>query len=243
MNDFQEMWYGIMIWTLKRSLTLFGLMAMLSQASCASLMDKDEVSQSQLQAQAVHVDPEVLAGQCPLVDRGIVNAVALPPIVEGNGCGHPEPYEVTAFGGQAGVRLSVPAKLNCVMISQLYRYFADDVQPLAETYFGERVAEARVAASYACRSRNSKRGAKLSEHARMNAIDISAVRLASGKEMTIKDDWGSLKRKGRFLRAINRSACRYFTTVIGPDGDVYHQDHLHLDHGLHGRNGTWRLCQ
>ncbi len=51
----------------------------------------------------------------------------------------------------------------------------------------------KVAAHYACRSRNHKRGARLSEHAKGNAIDISEFRLADGSALTVTQHWGGGK--------------------------------------------------
>ena len=37
------------------------------------------------------------------------------------------------------------------------------------------------------------------------------------------------------------SACRHFTTVLGPGSDGYHEDHVHVD--LAERRNGFRLCQ
>jgi len=36
---------------------------------------------------------------------------------------------------------------------------------------------------------------------------------------------------------VHQGACEQFMTVIGPDGDAHHQDHLHLDLGRYGPSG------
>ncbi len=45
----------------------------------------------------------------------------------------------------------------------------------------------RVVAHYACRNRNNKRGGKLSEHAKGNAIDIAAFTLKNGETEKWRD--------------------------------------------------------
>ena len=44
-----------------------------------------------------------------------------------------------------------------------------------------------------------------------------------------------------FLASVRQSACKRFTTVLGPGSDAEHGDHLHVD--LRGRNGGYRICQ
>jgi hypothetical protein len=93
---------------------------------------------------------------------------------------------------------------------------------------GGGVANLRVVASYACRTRNSQAGARLSEHAVGNAIDIAGIGLANGEELTVLDDWNS-GREGRILREAHSSACGTFGTVLGPNSDRFHRDHFHFD--------------
>jgi hypothetical protein len=85
----------------------------------------------------------------------------------------------------------------------------------------------RTAAGYVCRTRNHKPGARLSEHAKGNAIDIRAFRFADGREITVREGWRDGGRA--FLRRVWKGACGPFGTVLGPDSDAYHRDHLHFD--------------
>ncbi|HMB48957.1 MAG TPA: extensin family protein, partial [Afifellaceae bacterium] len=76
-------------------------------------------------------------------------------------CGTRKPFVVSAaLDGQ--VALDPPATLTCNMVPALNNWLAGDVQPSAEVYLGDRVTGVEVAASYGCRTRNSKRGAKIS---------------------------------------------------------------------------------
>jgi hypothetical protein len=85
----------------------------------------------------------------------------------------------------------------------------------------------QVASHYACRSRNGQRGARLSEHAKGNAIDISAFLLADGTRLTVLEDWDG--QNSRLMRRLHASACGPFGTVLGPNADRHHQDHFHFD--------------
>jgi hypothetical protein len=159
-----------------------------------------------------------------------------------SGCGAERPFVVSAAAGGA-VALRPSATLRCPMIQPVERWLQQVVEPAAERYFGQRVREIRVVASYACRSRNSLQGAKLSEHGRANALDIAAFRLEDGQVITVKHGWSGFGSEGRFLRTVHRGACGYFTTVLGPESDRFHHDHFHLDLARHGRSGDIRVCR
>ncbi|MEZ5722855.1 MAG: extensin family protein [Paracoccaceae bacterium] len=79
-----------------------------------------------------------------------------------------------------------------------------------------------------CRSRNNVRGAKLSRTSFGHAIDVSGVTLKDGTTLTVLDHWRSGKY-GSVIKAMHSSACGTFGTVLGPNADRHHQNHLHLD--------------
>jgi hypothetical protein len=141
-----------------------------------------------------------------------------------SGCGIAEPVRLrlsTAFP------LTTPATINCDTARALQTWVREGLVP-AVGRTGGGVANLRVVASYACRTRNSQAGARLSEHAVGNAIDIAGIGLANGEELTVLDDWNS-GREGRILREAHSSACGTFGTVLGPNSDRFHRDHFHFD--------------
>jgi hypothetical protein len=83
-------------------------------------------------------------------------------------------------------------------------------------------------AHYACRTRNSVKGAKISEHGRGRAIDIAAFQLRNGSEISVLKHWGQ-GGNGKALSKIHRAACGPFGTVLGPKSDRHHRDHFHFD--------------
>ena len=137
------------------------------------------------------------------------------------------------------VALSPAATLACPMIPQVDAWLARDVQPAAMSLFGEPVTQMDVAGSYSCRTRNGRPGAKMSEHAFANALDVRAFRLASGRRITVERGWKGPLDEAVFLRTAHRGACRRFRTIIGPDGDRFHHDHFHLDLAWHGKDGVY----
>lgn len=157
-------------------------------------------------------------------------------------CGAARPFEMSAAAG-GRVQLNPPAMLRCPMIPQVERWLMASVNPAAHRAFGQPVVEVKVAASYACRPINHVSGAKLSEHGRANALDVSAFILADGSRVTVKDGWHGAPAEREFLRTVHAGACNDFTTVLGPNADAHHRDHFHLDLARHGRDGLMRICK
>jgi len=63
------------------------------------------------------------------------------------------------------------------------------VQPEAKARFGSPVVVLRNAASYTCRNRNGAAAGLLSEHALVNALDVSEFVFASGLRITVTEAW------------------------------------------------------
>lgn len=85
-----------------------------------------------------------------------------------------------------------------------------------------------VVDAYSCRNRNRATAGKLSEHARGNAIDISAFHAGDGGTLAVLAGWKD-PRDGPRLRRLHAAACGPFGTVLGPEANALHADHLHLD--------------
>ena len=145
--------------------------------------------------------------------------------ISNGACGIQNPVAVRYV---AGVRLSTPATLNCRTANTLANWVENDAQEAVKK-LRSRITEMTVFASYACRSRNNQRGARLSEHAQGNAIDIGAFTLANGIELSVEDDWGKSGKEGVATRALHESACGPLGTVLGPNSDRFHYNHFHFD--------------
>lgn len=180
------------------------------------------------------------SGQCAVNPRSVADASPLGEVDGPGACGIRNGWQVMAV---SGVGFSSAAKLECQMVGATNEWINQVVQPAAQAAFGERVSSVRVAASYACRARNNKRGAKISEHSFGNALDISAFTLASGRTITVEDGWGSWGAESSFLKQVHGQACGTFTTVLGPEADRHHHNHLHFDLGRQGRSGTGTYCK
>lgn len=152
------------------------------------------------------------------------------PISGRGACGVDQPVAVTAV---AGVKLSTPAQINCRTARALETWVEKGAKPAAAGYGGG-LTELHVVASYACRTRNSQSGARLSEHAKGNAIDIAGFRFANGSTVSLLQDWNK-RREGEMLRQMWRAACGPFGTVLGPNSDRFHRDHFHFDSARRNR--------
>lgn len=124
-----------------------------------------------------------------------------------------------------GVALTTPATINCGTAQSLSQWVLDAEDIVGNT--GGGMANLRVVASYACRTRNSRAGARLSEHATGNAVDIAGIGLQNGSELSVLSDWRS--GNSSIMRGLHEAACGTFGTVLGPESDRFHQDHFHFD--------------
>lgn len=141
-----------------------------------------------------------------------------------SGCGIDQAVRVRAV---AGVTLSNPALIDCTTAKSLKLWIERGMKP-AVGRRGGGVEKLRIFASYACRPRNSKKGARISEHGKGRAVDIGKFILRDGSEISVLKDWGRGK-KGRILKEMHKDACGPFGTVLGPNSDKYHKDHFHFD--------------
>lgn len=149
--------------------------------------------------------------------------------INGQGaCGMDNPFKVAAFAeGYVGVKPE--ATLACPIIPMLTGWMGEAVQPAAMRWFGQPVVEIKQISAYSCRSQNGQPGARISEHAFGNALDIASFRLADERLVTVKDGWRGAPEERGFLREIHAAACERFNTVLGPGADMFHYDHFHVD--------------
>lgn len=139
-----------------------------------------------------------------------------------NGCGIPDAVRLRIVHG---ITLTSPATINCTTAQSLSQWVLDAEDIIGRT--GGGMTNLRVVASYACRTRNSRSGARLSEHATGNAVDIAGIGLQNGSELSVLSDWRG--GNSSIMRGLHEAACGTFGTVLGPDSDRFHQDHFHFD--------------
>ncbi|MGB7244399.1 MAG: extensin family protein [Sulfitobacter sp.] len=150
-----------------------------------------------------------------------------------SGCGIKNAVRVRSV---SGVTLSQSALIDCTTANALRTWIDNTAKPALRKQGGG-LSGLKVAAHYACRTRNNRKGAKISEHGRGKAIDISAFYLRDGTQVTVLNGWKSGKSRAA-LRAMHKGACGPFGTVLGPKSDRFHQDHFHFDTAKH-RGGSY----
>lgn len=174
-----------------------------------------------------------------MMGRGLCGTTGLtgrpiPPIVSRvQGCGLPDGVEVTAV---SGIPLSQPVEVDCATARSMQSWVDQGIIP-AVAGMGGGLARIEIAGSYSCRPRNNQAGAQISEHGRGHAIDVSALVLRSGDVLSVARDWRT--RIGPVLQRVHDTACGTFDTVLGPNSDRFHQDHIHVDTAPGRRGGAY----
>lgn len=116
------------------------------------------------------------------------------------------------------------------------------LQAEAQRHLGTSVRRLLHAGSFSCRRLYNRESGAWSEHATADAVDILGFELADGRTVSVLRDWTNDGPPGSFLRAARDAACRSFSTVLSPDYNAAHRDHLHLDTADRGPGG-WRACR
>ncbi|WPP01017.1 extensin family protein [Pseudomonas sp. HR96] len=142
---------------------------------------------------------------------------------------------VRVSGGEQALSSSFIA--SCPMAVAFALFSQNAVQPAAQRVFGQAVARIDHLGSFACRNIYGRVDARRSLHASANAIDIAGFRMADGRQISVLHDWGQDTPAGRFLREVRDGACDSFGTVLGPDYNAAHRNHLHMD------TAGWALCR
>ncbi|WP_349371383.1 extensin family protein [Salinarimonas sp.] len=159
--------------------------------------------------------------------------------IDGEGdCGAAFPLRVTAIGD---VALEPAITVRCPVARALAGWLDESVIPAADAHLDAEIATVFTAGAYVCRGRNRQEGARLSEHAFANAVDITGVDFVARTAVPVEPRDGRETPEARFQREIRAEACAHFRTVLGPGSDAYHDDHLHFDQ--RERTNDYRLCE
>lgn len=153
--------------------------------------------------------------------------------ITGEGCGYANAVRIDA----TSARISPSFALSCRSAVALALWETHGLQPAAQRHFGSRVARIEHFGSYSCRNVYGRDGAPRSRHATADALDVAGFVLANGQRIRVLGDWDGDAPRSDFLRDARQSACAYFGSVLGPDYNTAHRDHLHLD------RGGYRVCR
>jgi hypothetical protein len=177
-----------------------------------------------------------------LLRRAGVRFNALPPRKSTSQCGYDDAVRF-ASGGALDVAYR-PRDLgtSCPIAAALALWEWHVVQPAAIEHFGQKVESIDHFGSYSCRRIYGRSEGSWSEHATANAVDIAGFRLEDGTRITLVGDWKDEGPRSRFLHDVRDGACKVFATVLSPEYNAAHRDHLHLDQAERGAWG-WRGCR
>ena len=157
-----------------------------------------------------------------------VSFQVLPDRETGPGCGLAGTVKLVDIG----VPVANLTAVRCGAARAFIGWTRNAVAPAAYQMLGSELARIDSMGSYACRNVvGSTRGpTRRSGHAIANAIDIGGFVLKDGRRITVMNDWNSADPQVRqFLQTIRASACKRFGTVLSPDYNAAHRNHLHLE--------------
>lgn len=125
--------------------------------------------------------------------------------------------------------------IRCAAARALVGWITYGVGPAARQILGSDVVRIESYGTYSCRGivgGGAGSAGRVSQHGLANAVDIGGFVLADGRRISLQRDWNGTDPAAReFLRVIHRSACRRFTTTLGPDYNAAHHNHFHFDMG------------
>ncbi|TCV94336.1 extensin-like domain-containing protein [Biostraticola tofi] len=144
-------------------------------------------------------------------------------------CPLASPVRVQGFGP---VSLSSSFLASCPLALSSAMFVSQSARPQAQAVLGTALTRVDHLGSYACRTIYSRPGARLSEHASAEALDLSAFRFADGRRVTVLAGWQQEGQPTAYLKTIFSQSCRYYGNSIGPDYNTAHANHFHL--GMRG---------
>jgi hypothetical protein len=160
------------------------------------------------------------------LSREEVRYSPLPDRDYGGGC--------TVIGAVQLIDIGVPVTglkaMRCGLAEEFIGWTRNALAPAAFQILGSRLVKIETFGTYACRATIGTATERLSGHALANAVDVSAFILEDGRRVSVENDWRSDDPDiRRFFEVIHTSACKRFGTVLSPDYNAAHHNHLHLE--------------
>ena len=183
-----------------------------------------------------------------LADLKLLGAEFMPTAAErlDSRCPIAAPVDIKSIKTPAG-RVTFPGNptFHCAFALQFTNWLSNVAAPLVRVLAGSDLAIVETGSGYECRTRkgDASAQAKTSEHAAGNAVDIMALGLTDKRQIAISVVADQNNPDHRLLMALRLTACGYFTTVLGPGANAAHANHYHLDLGVHGTSGNYRICE
>lgn len=216
------------------SRTATALAAMLALAACSALpegtADRSSGSDHPVRSAEPRISNNPQARQC-LADLGTTQASfdPLPDQYFGAGCSTLNAVKLSSVrSDRTSITLSNLGPVTCPVADTFAAWARYGVDRAARQLLGSGLRTIETMGSYSCR--DVAGSGRRSAHASAAAIDIAAFVLEDGRRISVLGQWtGGSGSEREFLRVVHRSACKRFDTVLGPDYNSAHRDHLHLE--------------
>lgn len=203
-------------------------------AGCSIPSGRDDRAAGDVRSQPVPV-AQSRAGQQCLAELGEagVQFTPLPDRYIDQGCTNLGTVQMHALLGE-GSNLAVTnlGPVTCPVSTAFAAWARFGVDRAARQILGSPLASIQTMGSYSCR--NVAGSSRRSGHASAAAIDVGAFLLEDGRRISVKDGWNGSREEREFLRIVQQSACRRFGTVLGPDYNAAHHDHIHVEGVIEG---------
>lgn len=118
---------------------------------------------------------------------------------------------------------------TCALAAGLELWLRRGVRPAAQELLGSPLERIEHLGAYSCRRLYGRAEGRWSEHASGNAIDIAGFVLEDGRRISVLGGWNGDPAEAAFLRRVRDEGCKVFGTVLSPDYNAAHRDHLHID--------------
>ena len=147
---------------------------------------------------------------------------------------------VRITGGEVTPLAPADVVMQCPLAVRYVIWDRQVLRPASRDIMGSAPARVENYGTYSCRRiyGSQDEAERPSEHAKANALDVAAVTLKDGRTVSVLNDWRgdgpAGEPGGRFLHALRDGACQLFSTVLTPDYNAAHANHLHIDGAARG---------
>lgn len=217
-----------MVWAMRRFVAILAVVATLG--ACADGPRSPERQTVKRSTATISQRPEALQCRAELGAKR-VGFTPLPDQYFGGGCSTINAVRLASLqGDDSALSLANLGPVTCPLADSFAGWARFGVDRAARQILGSPLVRIETMGSYNCR--NVAGSGRRSAHATADAIDISGFVLADGRRITVSDGWSAgSAREREFLRVIHTSACKRFGTVLGPNYNAAHHDHLHVEPG------------
>jgi hypothetical protein len=175
--------------------------------------------------------------QC-LSELGLTQArfEPLPDEYHGGGCSTLGTVKLSALrSDEASIAVANIGPVTCPVAETFAGWARYGADRAARQILGSPLRLIETMGSYSCR--NVGGSGRLSAHATADAVDIAAFVLEDGRRISVTGGWnGGRSDEREFLRVVHQSACKRFGTVLGPDYNAAHYDHVHVEKVIDSRS-------